>query len=413
MDRLLSPNEAKFWLMDYLAPMNCVVVTQTRRRLDAAALMRDSAFTLPAAVIGRHQRPRWSTRPEDARPGVIDQIDGDAMTWLSLAAGMLDQRVGGGDSPLWRAMLVRHRGEDAGSTLLLTTNHALTDWRTCLLIADAFIAGRHPGELEPACEELLPPSAYGDPNAAELIDGWWTTKAGARWEAVGLDRLASVLPTASPARIDCLRLSAKETAAFQARCRAESATPNGALAVALRDCLGAGQVAHSVDMNRFIHPAPPPGPGLAVSHIFTDLPAAGDTADFWEAAREVRGAVFEQIRTGRHGDALLILPKVLLQREMALTGGSADLTITGAPTHANPSVGDPDSDTTMRLVLSSARGGGDVVLLSYFDGRLQLMSNCPTTGRPPLDLGVIAARLCAATLRHCAKTGGSTVGNLR
>lgn len=389
VDRLLSPNEANFWLMDHTAPMNTVLVVQTRRNLDAAALVRDSAFTLPSAVIGRHQRPRWSTRAEDARSGVIDMIDGDAMTWLAVATDLLHQRVGGPNHPLWRAVVIRHAG---GSTLALATNHALTDWRSGLVVADAFLAGRHPGPLEPACEESLPPEVFGDPDSADLIDGWWSAKAGARWEAAGLDRLAGVLPAASPVAVTCLRFSTEDTAAFLARCKAEGVTPNHALMVALRDCLGVRTVALSVDMSRFIHPSPPPGPGLAVSHLFADLADPAVIPEFWGAARAARAAVRDRIKGGAHGDALLILPKVLLQRDMALTGGSADLTITGSPTRASRR---PDPDTVMELVLSSPRGGGDIVMLSNFDGRIQLMSSCPAA-RSVLDLEAIADRMRAA-----------------
>ncbi len=398
MDRLLSPNEAKFWLMDHAAPMNCVVVTRVRRPLDAAALVRGSAFALPTVVLGRHRRPRWSHRAGDRVPGVIEEVEGAESAWLEVAAGLLERPVGCGAHPNWRAVLIRHGA--AGSTLALATNHALTDWRTCLLVTDAFLEGRFPGEIAPACEEMLPPAAYGDPDAAGLIDGWWSERAGARWEAAGLDRLSAALPPASPARFKVALFTAAETAALHARLAAEGVTLNGVVAAVLRDVLGVATVAHSVDMSRFIRPALPPVPGLAVSHLYTPVPPRATMPDVWETAREVRGALFERIQAGAHGDALLILPKVLLAGAIGLTAETADVTITGSPTWKSRDSQGATGDIAMQLVLSSARGGGDVVILSYAEGCLQLIAGCPETrppgGRPPLDIAAVADRLRAA-----------------
>jgi hypothetical protein len=316
-----------------------------------------------------------------------------------VAADLMEAPTGTAGHPNWRATVVRH-DEGGGSTLVMAMNHALTDYRSSLWVADQFIAGRFPGEMTPACEESLPGLAYGDPTAADLIEAWWTSRAGERWEAAGIDRLTAALPPASRARLGCVRFSAEETALFRARCEAEGVTLNGAVAVALRDAVEARTVTHSVDMHRFIRPALPPAPGIAISHIYTDVPDRGSVPDFWEAAREVRSAVFDQIWAGAHGDALLILPKVLLRGELDLTTRVADLTITGSPTYRAPGMADPDPDTLMELVLSSARGGGDIVLLSHYQDRLQLLSSCPDappTGHRRLDLEAVADRLRTAT----------------
>lgn len=388
MDRLLSPNEAKFWLMDQADAMNSVVVTRLARPVDAD-LLGQGAFTLPAIRIGRQGRPRWTGDAGVCTLGLLESRPG--ADWLNVASDLLTRRVGTQGQPLWRAVLIADGGE---STIVLAVHHALTDWRSSCWVADHFINGTDPGPLAPAAEELLPPSVFGDHEAADLIEEWWGGRAAALWAAAGLDRLTAALPPAAPSRLHRVLFSELATQTLQDRCQAEGVTLNGAVAVALRDVTGGTRIAHSIDMHRFIRPALAPAPGIAVSHLFTDLPATGE---FWETARHVRGALFEAIQRGEHGDALLILPRVLLRGDMAAAGGVAGLTITGFPTLRAPGMAAPDPDQVMQLVLSSARGGGDIMILSHDAGRLQLLAGSPLS-RPALDLGAVAARLLAVSV---------------
>ncbi|MBN8906675.1 MAG: hypothetical protein J0H99_08640, partial [Rhodospirillales bacterium] len=236
----------------------------------------------------------------------------------------------------------------------------------------------------PPCEELLPPAQYGDAEADTLLDAWWSARAGARWQALGHDRLTAILPRATPTRFALHALTEAETTRLAERCAEEGVSLNGALAIALRDTMQVATVAHAVDMERFIRPAPPAGPGLAVAHVFTPL-AEGP---FWDAARDNRAALFEQIRAGAAGDALLSLPRLLM-------GGTpeyqpAAMTITGAPTVGTRAAADPD--TTMQLVLSAARGGGGILILSYRGPCLQLIAGTPE-GHPDVPLPALVARL--------------------
>ncbi|HEY9568230.1 MAG TPA: hypothetical protein VIR38_09075, partial [Thalassobaculum sp.] len=242
----------------------------------------------------------------------------------------------------------------------------------------------------PACEEALPAALFGHPEAADLIEEWWLTRAAGRWEAIGLERLAAVLPSPAASRFDLVRLSEEETAAFQARCEEEGGSLNGAVATALRDVTGARSVAHAVDMSRFARPPLPHGPGLAVSHVFARNP----DGPFWEAVRDVRTTVFDRIQAGEAGDSLLILPRALLREGGAFNAEPADVTISGFPTYRRADA--LRGEHPMQIVVSSARGGGDVVMLTYDGGRLQLISCCPADG-PGLDLGAIAGRLRTAT----------------
>jgi len=380
MDRLLSPNEAKFWLLDWVAPMNSVVVVQR-----AAAYPHRGAparFTVPVVHLDPQSRPRWG--PGD-RAGVLLREDvTDEANWLSAAQHLLDVRVGNAGQPPWHAVVQSYPG---GTTLLLSLNHALTDWRTSLQVAHAFLADEYPGPLAPPCEEMLPRTLFGAADADAMIDAWWSSRATARWHALGLEALTAILPRQGATRFAVCRLTPDDTAKLQDCCDAEGATLNGALAVALRDTMQIDRVAHAVDMARFIRPPPAPGPGLAVAHVFTPL----GPGSFWHAARDNRAELFAQIRDGAAGDILLELPRLLL-------GGTpeyqpATMTITGAPTVGQSDIADPQA--TMCLVVSSARGGGGIIIISSHRGALQLIAGSPVD-QPDVPLDAIVARLLAA-----------------
>lgn len=414
MDRLLSPNETKFWLLDRTAPMNTVAVIQCHRRLDGAVLERDSDFALPVSIVGRQQRPRWSSAPDHRQPGVVVEIsqpDSSPDGWLPVAARLLNEPTGVAGQPSFRAVILHHDGtgrEGAGqdgakrpvqSTLLFAVNHALADWRSSLALADAFLAGRHPGDLEPPIEELLPEAAFASADAPGLIDGWYRTPLSARWEAIGLDRLAAVMPPAHAARLDWAGLSATETAALRQRCRAEGASTNSALAVAMAGSGSAVRsVALAVDLSRIVVPSMiadlPPSPGITVSHIYADVPQTGPQCSFWQAARQTRAAVAAQVASGAAADALLILPRVLLLDEQSLIGDTASLCITSPPVDVWLST-HPD-DRALRFGMGPARAGGTVVHRLDQGDHLQLVVSSPDTDHPALSAGELVSRLRAA-----------------
>lgn len=380
MGRLLSPNEAKFWLLDWVAPMNSIAVIE---RVGADLPAAPRRFALPVVRLGANARPRWG---EAEGAGVYEcESAASDQDWLAAAERLQGIRIGSEGHPPWHAVVQRHPG---GTVLVLALSHALADWRRSLHLARRFLADDAPGDLAPACEELLPASLFGDPEAAALIDGWWTRAAGARWEALGLETLTRSLPPPAPTRFALARLSAEASARLGERCEAEGASLNAALAIALRDTMGLDAVAHSVDMERFIRPPPPPGPGLAVAHVFTRL----GPGPFWEAARDNRAALFEEIRAGAAGDALLALPRGLLRAGEPRYEPAA-MTITGGPTVGARGRG--EADEAMALVLSSARGGGGIVILSYHRGALQLIAGTPV-GEPEVALPAIVTRLAEA-----------------
>jgi hypothetical protein len=381
MMRLLSPNEAKFWLLDQVAPTNSVVVLQ--RAAGGFPTEAPPGFDLPVARLGRRARPRWT---EPTRPGVLARITLDSEAdWVGVAEDLLDARIGTDDNPPWQAVVADHPG---GQTLLLAVSHALTDYRTALAIGHAFAEGTLVGDLAPACEELLPDRIFADEEAGALIEGWWSDRAGARWEALGLQRLTAILPPASRTRLMLHRYDEGETARILERCEAEGASLNSALAIALRDAAGTDACAFSVDLSRFIRPALPPGPGMAISHVYADL-APGD---FWEAARDNRAVVFDRIEGGEAGDSLLILPRLLQRPGTPPAWRRSGLTITGAPTWR--AAGEDGYD--LQLVLSAARAGGGVVIPTLWRGQLQLLGCSPED-----DIAMPLAALAAALLRAC------------
>jgi hypothetical protein len=377
--RLLSPNEAKFWLFDRAAPMNSIAVIE--RAADAPAPSAPRRFTLPVARIGRQSRPRWA---EAAIPGVLERESvASPADWLAAAERLQGTRVGTEGHPPWRAVIQDHPD---GATLVFAVNHALTDWRTSLHVARCFLADADPGDLAPACEELLPPTSFADPAAASLIEAWWTSRAGERWEALGIEKLIKAFPPPAVTRFAMQCLTPEATEQLVQRCEDEGVSLNSALAVALRDVMRLDVVVQAIDMNRFIRPPAAPGPGLAIAHVFTPL-AAGL---FWEAARDHRAALFDAVRSGAAGDALLALPRALLSRPLQ---ESAAMTITGAPTVGPRDEGAANQE--MELVLSSARGGGGILILSYRRGALQLVAGTPAD-RPEVPLPAIVERLIAA-----------------
>ncbi|MDR3537991.1 MAG: hypothetical protein P4L71_15970 [Acetobacteraceae bacterium] len=378
MHRLLSPNEAKFWLLDWVAPMNSVVVVQ---RAGHAAIDQPQLFAVPVVHTDAQQRPRWG---EADRPGTLEHEDVNSDdSWLVAAQRLQDIRVGSAGHPPWHAVVQHHPDT---TTLVLAVNHALTDWRTSLHVAHAFLNDKHSGPLAPPCEEMLPASSFGAPDAGALLDAWWSSRAALRWQALGRGGLTAILPHQAPTRFSLHRLSQTDTTRLQGRCEAEGVSLNGALAIALRDTMQIDAVAHSVDMDRFIRPAPPRGPGLAVAHVFTPLVPG----PFWDAARDNRAALFEQIRIGAAGDVLLSLPRLLLGAEP--TYQPAVMTITGAPTVGTRTA---DPDTIMQLVMSSARGGGGIVILSWQWDCLQLIAGTPSD-QPKVPLQAVADQLLNA-----------------
>lgn len=381
MDRLLSPNETKFWLLDVSSPMNVVTVVHLRGRPDPGQCDVPEAFRLPSIFIGHHGRPRWGGAQTGGTVEVLEEADAGA-AWAGHAERLLQMRLGSEGYPPFHVTFLC--GESR-SALLLAIPHALADYRSALWLADAFLEGIAPGGHAPACEELLPLECYTNAGAETLIDGWWSQRAALRWEAAGVDTLTGALPEPCRTRLSPVGLSKEQTAGLDARCAAEGVNLNSAVAVAIRNATGLSEIAHAVDMTRFIEPEPPSGPGLAISHVFTNSP----DGMAWDAARSVHAQLFDRLYSGAAADALLTLPVALEQG--AVTSRIAAATITGAPSQRNSGCAGT-ADVISRWVVSSARGGGFVVGLAREGDSLQLIG-CLREEDDGNLIGNIAAQL--------------------
>ena len=78
-----------------------------------------------------------------------------------------------------------------------------------------------------------------------------------------------------PTRFALRRPTQADTTRLQGRGEAEGASLNSVVAIALHDTLRIDVVAHTVDLDRFTTSTLPPGPGLAVTHVFTRSPGRG------------------------------------------------------------------------------------------------------------------------------------------
>jgi|GEM_PF-876532 len=366
---LLGPNETKFWLLDTTAPMNLVVVARLDVRPAVERSAESRSFSLPLIALGPYNRPRWG--PASAE-GTLEVLSGrHPDDWLIEAQRLLQVRIGTQGHPPYHAVLLEH-GDRA--TLLLALSHALFDYRSALMAADAFLEGRDPGSLMPACEELLPPHACSAQDADELIDYWWRREAGIRWEAAGLARLAEALPPPAPTHLASRSLTQAQAADLERRCRDEGVSLANALGIATAGASGERAIAYAVDMARFIEPRPS-GPGLAISHLQAEVPHAA----FWDAARSVRRQLRQGIEAGFAGDRLLDLPRALRQGSLDGIQQNAPASITSAPRSVSSIASDEK-----RWVVSSARGGGFVVNPVRTDQGLELLACTQTSESGPL-----------------------------
>ena len=151
---------------------------------------------------------------------------------------------------------------------------------------------------------------------------------------------------------------------------------NSVIAAAIREIARIDEVAHAVDMTRFIKPDPSPGPGLAISHLFTQSPAGA----FWDNAHAVHTQLLNDLTAGRAADLLLTLPEALMQGTVAYR--SAEATIRrppGALVKTRADAGLKGTTITGRWVVSAARGGGFVVGAASNSQRLMLIGGLRET----------------------------------
>lgn len=381
MNRLLGPEETKFWLLDRAHPFNAILVLRRRGPIVVDEKIADS-FRLPAVAVAADGRPRWGAVPH---AGTAAEIAAEEDDWPQHAQELLALRAGTEGHPCWHLRLLRHR---TCTTLLLSMLHAVIDMRSALAIGHALLAGRRPAALPPSFEELLPPALFAEANASAILERWWSTETGRQWQAIGTERITAMLPPAAPSSLFALQMEPSETEALVARCGAERASLGCALVATLQDVLGVRSVGHSLDLRRFIDPPlPATAPGIAVSHITTQL-SPDASQPFWQRARAVRAELQRGVRSGVAGDILLTLPRALRGETTGRPADAPEVTIS----YSRFNDADLDASRLHTAIGIAPARSGAVLTAATARGRLELVAASPACATP-LPLRAVATRL--------------------
>ena len=367
--------------MDVRVPMNVIAIAPLGSHVPHEIMSAARTVRLPSLVVGRQDRPRWTTAGADPLVEAMTVPDPHE-AWIGHAERLLASRVGTEGHPSCRVLVLQGR---SNATLLLAMHHALADYRSGLFMLRRLLAGRPAGRLAGPLEDALPESAFGRADAARRLDEWWSQRASLIWAQAGLQRLAANMPAAGSTRIRITWLSAEQTQAIDRQRRHLGMGMNAAIAVAIARAASLDSVSHAIDMTRYLPSWTTEGPGIAISHLYTPVGAGG----FREAARAVQGSLREQMGRGAAGDQLLALPDSLFRGRVDAEAHPEAAGITGVPVQSV--AGLPDLPELARLRIESqfaigpASAGGCVINLFRDHGRLGLIVSL----RPddPADLG--------------------------
>lgn len=307
MDRLLGPEEFKFWLFDRRAPFNVVASAQIAGRLDVGALQiaassvaaRHPALRARVVLQGRPRLVSVEVAPPRVR--LIPREDDDH--WRRECEGEFALPVPLETGPPWRLSLLD--GPDS-SDLILTISHVIADGTSILLVVRDLLMAlggeplAHLPEL-PAGEALIAPEAFGSLESARLVAGWWSRATARRLEQLDYEALVENLPAVGATRLRSHELTVRETGALIERCRAEGTTVQGALGAAMLLSLTSTSsrelsLLHIVNLRSRL--APPVGEdvGVYISHVSSRHVVHGETP-FWELARDVRHQLVASLDT--------------------------------------------------------------------------------------------------------------------
>jgi acyl transferase domain-containing protein/NADPH:quinone reductase-like Zn-dependent oxidoreductase len=314
MDRLLGPEEFKFWLFNRRLPFNVVVTARIKGEVDAQAL----ADVLPR-VRNRHPllqvritddvRPRFVT--DESRPVPLQVgVRHDDQQWVRACEAELGRPFATAMAPLFRVVLLQGKGV---ADLIVSLPHVMADGLAAIFLARDIIAGLAGGALDPlpelpAFEELIPPAAFSSASR-NVLGRWWSRRTTEQFQALSLATLLEHLPVVGPTRIHSGRLSAADTARLAARCQARDLTLHGALAAA-----GLLALAHAepTAMTCF-HPvslrdqlSPPLGDDLclALSHVSTHH-TVSRAGHYWDLAHALHHDVMAAMERGEAFDNTL------------------------------------------------------------------------------------------------------------
>jgi hypothetical protein len=312
MEFLLTRAQSPLLLAPPMFSLNFTVAARVRGSLTEAgirgALERlrvRHPLTAVRAVAGPDGAARWTTEGVPPIPlRIVDRAADDA--WVREVEREIpiptDYRAG----PLLRCVWVRG-GED--SDLLLVCDHVTADGRACLAALRDFL--RLLADSSLTLEPVIPPP----------LAGLLSPEQKARILAL-VASVPPITPTADygmpppardPLQVVPIALSAEETAALAARCKAEGTSVTGALCAAFLPLFAAREPGAPlrraeipVDMrNRFARPAGD-GYGVYMSLALIDVDCAPGR-DFWEIARAAKAALAAVTE-----DQLLLSPVIVL-----------------------------------------------------------------------------------------------------
>jgi hypothetical protein len=314
--RLLSPSERAVWLLDQASALNGILIAhfagEVAPETIRAGLDRLQArHPLLRAAIEGLPKTRYVEGGAPIPLSVVAR-ESDA-SWRALAEEELNRRFLPTDRCLMRAVLLRG---DERSDLLLCLHHVVSDARSAVRLLKEILDGdsRPPLPLRPAMVELLPKSVQGVTRVLRLNNFFWRQAGHAlfvRSRRLPLD----ARPAPSERRTRMLRhaLSAGETAALTARCRAEKTSVHAVLVAAILQAASAdlGEAGatlgcfSAVDLRAQLEPPVAEDEiGLFVSQATTYHRMQPDRPIF-DLAREVRAQLAKRMA---RGEPLVTLP---------------------------------------------------------------------------------------------------------
>lgn len=409
MNRLLGPEEFKFWLFDRRAPLNEVAMATVAGPVSAAQV--EAAL---ACLCGRHPalsvrvdasgRPRFvpGAAPPEA-PAVIAREGDDH--WRRVCEAELARPFPMAQGPLMRVTLLA--GPES-TDVVFTLAHLLADGIAFLHLFGDLLHALGGGALEPLSE--MPPleELIAEPAAQafeEPLAHWWSRGLTERFEPGSLGRFVAQLPAVGPTRITPFDLDPARTQALVRRSREEGTTVQGALAAATLLSLS-GDEAREIACNHIVSLrgalSPPLGAemGVYLSRVETRHRVGKSTA-FWPLAREVR----ERLAAGiAHGEAI----ESTLRTVRALCGGEpvADA-VQPAVTVSNVSR-IPVAESYGAVKITRVRAcacvmmNAPVIAVTTFGGTLTALFNHPANWPRAAEAPALAADLHARLEGACA-----------
>lgn len=374
MRRRLSPYERAVWAAGEVLPVNFAAIARVHGRADpdgiraalTAARRRHPLLGVRVADIGRWRAWLTTEAVPDPPLRVVNTTAPDA--WARVVEEELPRRFDTTTGPLTRFVLL-----DAGDTfdLIAVCHHLVCDGISAGIVIDDILRG-------PA-HDLPRPRPV--PAADDLLPRPRPTLSDLRKLVRALGRSTHPARHTGPLAYTTWSLSADETTAILARCRAEGATLQAALCAAFaRAFPHPADISVPVDLRRILAPAARNAVGLYATSIVR--PVDGTAPDgFWTLARQVRADLHHRLGADelrplvRAFRALRFLPhKTMgsLIRGSEAQGARFDVSLSNANlSHHRPDYG-PLRLSAIYGAAHTSLAGAPLVIVVGYDGQLFL-----------------------------------------